>query len=248
MSLPLPSTFMPLPLAMMIPFMGIQSAVMAKQFGEGFQYGKRRISAMTNEEFNKLTFEQLVINTNNEIKLLIPTFAESLREMRPFQREIFTEMLAAMKELIVLGGDVAAAGLDPLAHLLGQHIHSAEQTFDPNQDPTKFQPPTESVSIPQEDDPTKFQPPTESVSTPVPEPISVFTTSEKHYFWRFHTYTIYLSNVKKAIAAGGKTVSMDTLLQQEKVIQIEWDKAKNWITANSTWEKYGDWIKAGRPR
>ncbi len=111
MSVPLPSTFMPLPLAIMIPFMGMQSMVMAKQFGEGFQYGKRRISAMSNEEFNKLTMGQLMQQTNDELKTLIPNMRDALQSMRPFQREIFIEMLAAMKEAIRLGLDVVGAGI-----------------------------------------------------------------------------------------------------------------------------------------
>ncbi len=111
MSLPLPSTFMPLPLAIMIPFMGMQSMVMAKQFGEGFQYGKRRISAMSNEEFNKLSMGTLMQQTNDELKTLIPNMKESLQQMRPFQREIFIEMLAALKEAIGLGIDVGKAAL-----------------------------------------------------------------------------------------------------------------------------------------
>ncbi len=130
MSLPLPSTFMPLPLAIMIPFMGMQSMVMAKQFGEGFQYGKRRISAMSNDEFNKLTMGQLMQSTNNELKGLIPDMKLALEAMRPFQRDIFVEMLAAMKEAIKLGLDVAAAGV-------------GVDTSKPFVDPHKFLSPTE---------------------------------------------------------------------------------------------------------
>ncbi len=133
MSLPLPSTFMPLPLAIMIPFMGMQSMVMAKQFGEGFQYGKRRISAMSNEEFNQLTMEKLMQQTNSELKKMIPDMAQSLREMRPFQREIFIEMLAALKEAIGLGIDVGKAGLGINTNL-------------PSVDPNKFQPGAEEIA------------------------------------------------------------------------------------------------------
>ncbi len=142
---PLPSTFMPLPLAIMIPFMGIQSGVMAQQFGMNFQYGKRKISAMSNEEFNKLTPQQLQADFSNMITGLIPTFGDSLREMRPFQRMIFEEMLAVMKVAVDLGIDVAKAGVDPLAHVFGQHIHgegvsTGTPTIHP-QDKDKFQPP-----------------------------------------------------------------------------------------------------------
>ncbi len=120
---PLPSTFMPLPLAIMIPFMGIQSGVMAQQFGMNFQYGKRKISAMSNEEFNKLTPEQMQADFSTQIKGMIPTFEKSLQDMRPFQRMIFVEMLAVLKTAVELGIDVAKAGVDPLAHIFGQHIH-----------------------------------------------------------------------------------------------------------------------------
>ncbi len=125
---PLPSTFMPLPLAIMIPFMGIQSGVMAQQFGMNFQYGKRKISAMSNEEFNKLTPQQMQADFQLQIKGMIPTFQQALEDMRPFQRMIFVEMLAVFKEALELGLDVAKAGVDPLAHIFGQHVHGGTPT------------------------------------------------------------------------------------------------------------------------
>ncbi len=95
----------------MIPFMGIQSGVMAQQFGMNFQYGKRKISAMSNEEFNKLTPQQMQADFSTQIKGMIPTFEQSLQDMRPFQRMIFIEMIAAFKEAVQLGLDIAGAGL-----------------------------------------------------------------------------------------------------------------------------------------
>ncbi len=94
---------MPLPLAMMIPFMGIQSAVMAKQFGENFQYGKRRISAMSNEEFNKLTPAILQENANAELKAMIPTMEASIKDMRNFQAFIVKEFMEMLNDLISRG-------------------------------------------------------------------------------------------------------------------------------------------------
>ncbi len=102
--------------------MGIQSGVMAQQFGMNFQFGKRKISAMSNEEFNKLTPQQMQADFANTIKGLIPTFEQSLKDMRPFQRMIFVEMLAAMTEAVKLGIDVGKAGADSIAHLVGGHI------------------------------------------------------------------------------------------------------------------------------
>ncbi len=98
--MPIPiSGFMPLPLAMMIPFMGAQSAVMAKQFGENFQYGKRRISAMTNEEFNKLTPAKLAERTAQELKAMIPSMESSITDMRLFQSFLVREFIATVKQL-----------------------------------------------------------------------------------------------------------------------------------------------------
>ncbi len=91
---------MPLPLAMMIPFMGIQSAVMAKQFGENFQYGKRRISAMSNDEFNKLTPKMIQDNANAELKAMIPSMQESITDMRQFQEFMIKEMLRTIGDML----------------------------------------------------------------------------------------------------------------------------------------------------
>lgn len=95
--------FMPLPLAMMIPFMGIQSAVMAKQFGENFQYGKRRISAMSNAEFNKLTPKMLQTHANAELKSMIPSMQDSVIEMREFQTFLVREFLQMINDAIGAG-------------------------------------------------------------------------------------------------------------------------------------------------
>ncbi len=94
---------MPLPLAMMIPFMGIQSAVMAKQFGENFQYGKRRISAMSNDEFNKLTPKMIQDNANAELKAMIPSMQDSITDMRQFQEFMIKEMVQTIGELLKSG-------------------------------------------------------------------------------------------------------------------------------------------------
>ncbi len=108
------SLFMPLPLAMMIPFMGAQSAVMAKQFGENFQYGKRRISAMSNEEFNALTPQKLSERTRQELKDMIPSMQDSITDMRIFQEFIIKELIDTMKDALKVGlGEIF--GISPAA-------------------------------------------------------------------------------------------------------------------------------------
>ncbi len=106
---------MPLPLAMMIPFMGIQSAVMAKQFGENFQFGKRRISAMSNDEFNKLTPKIIMSNANTELSAMIPDMKQSITMMNEFQHFLILEFIKMIKDLVVSmpAAVLQLLGIDP---------------------------------------------------------------------------------------------------------------------------------------
>ncbi len=157
---------MPLPLAMMIPFMGIQSAVMAKQFGENFQYGKRRISAMSNEEFNKLTPALLQANANAELKAMIPTMQQSIQDMQQFQTFLIKEFLKMVNELIKTGvGQIF--GLDEntlsnITHFLHGHFegHGPDDSF--------IGPPEQPISPPP---PQTILPPTPPPPPPAPPKI-----------------------------------------------------------------------------
>ncbi len=143
---------MPLPLAMMIPFMGIQSMVMAKQFGENFQYGKRRISAMSNEDFNKLTPAKLLSNANDELKSQIPLMKASMEDMRQFQTFIVKEFLLTIRSIIDAGlGKLI--GLTPteinqtvqnIEHFLHGHFEGHGEVPEPTP------PPQEPIEIPTE--------------------------------------------------------------------------------------------------
>ncbi len=73
--------------------MGAQSLVIGKMFGEGFQYGKRKISAMPNEEFNKLTFEMMMSNARDEMKASIPTMQQAMRDMQPMVETVIHEFM-----------------------------------------------------------------------------------------------------------------------------------------------------------
>ncbi len=92
--------FMPIPLAMMIPFMAAQSLVMGDSFGKGFQFGKRKISAMSNEEFNSLTMSNLITNLQQEFKQLIPSINMSIEDSKDLQTKIVQEMLKIVPNLI----------------------------------------------------------------------------------------------------------------------------------------------------
>ncbi len=107
------SGFLPVPLPMMIPFMGAQSLVIGKMFGEGFQYGKRKISAMSNEEFNKLTFEDMMSNAREELKASIPTMQAALQDMTPLVETIIQEFTAYLSKVLQAVPEVATELVSP---------------------------------------------------------------------------------------------------------------------------------------
>ncbi len=61
--------------------MFMQSAAMALGFGSFFQYGKRKISSMSNEEFNALTPEALTSQLLSNVNNMIPTVEQSFKQM-----------------------------------------------------------------------------------------------------------------------------------------------------------------------
>ncbi len=81
--------FAPFPLALMVPFMAGQSLAMGEAFGKGFQYGKRKISSMSNEEFNKLDFQQLSESIATDYKLMIPSLKQSILASKELQDAVF---------------------------------------------------------------------------------------------------------------------------------------------------------------
>ncbi len=91
--------FAPLPLALMIPFMAGQSLAMGEAFGKGFQYGKRKISSMTNEDFNKMDFGQLSASIATDYRMLIPHLSQSVKDSNEFQRLIINEMANIVRTL-----------------------------------------------------------------------------------------------------------------------------------------------------
>ncbi len=119
--------FAPLPLPMMIPFMGIQSAVMAEQFGTLFQYGKRRISAMSNEEFNKLTPEILQERMTRQIEGMIPEMEKQIQAMSPLVKIILKEF----GNYILLAGEAIAEGVGSLIPPPGEAVVTGGVVSDP---------------------------------------------------------------------------------------------------------------------
>ncbi len=99
MSSPL-SAFTAVPNPQMLAFMGAQSFIMMFQAGEGWQYGKRRISAMTNEDFNKLTPERLLQNQAATLRSSISTIEKSMNDMTPMIKTIISQYGDFLREII----------------------------------------------------------------------------------------------------------------------------------------------------
>ncbi len=85
--------FMPLPLPIMIPFMMWQSAAIAAGFGTYFQFAKRRVSAMSNEEFNKADPHQLVNSMYEDIVKSIPDSFAKVDSLTPVILQSMNVML-----------------------------------------------------------------------------------------------------------------------------------------------------------
>ncbi len=91
--------FAPLPLALMMPFMAGQSMLMGDAFGKAYQYGKRKISAMSNEEFNALTPEMLGKSIVTDYNAIIPSLEEAVQSSTEFQRIIIQELGNILKSI-----------------------------------------------------------------------------------------------------------------------------------------------------
>ncbi len=99
MSSPL-SGFTAVPNPQMLAFMGAQSFIMMYQAGEGWQYGKRKISAMSNEEFNKLTPELVLEKQAVVLRNSLQTIEKSMNAMTPMIGTIVKQYGDFIREII----------------------------------------------------------------------------------------------------------------------------------------------------
>jgi len=119
---------MPLPLPIMIPFMMWQSAAIAAGFGTYFQFAKRRVSAMSNEEFNNANPHDLVSQMYDEMLVHMPSSFKKIETLTPVILDSMLKMLTDAADWFagILGGTGLTelqrrlAGGDPLNPLLPQ--------------------------------------------------------------------------------------------------------------------------------
>ncbi len=77
--------------------MAAQSFAMGHAFGTSFQYGKRKISSMTNEEFNALSATDLHGELQADIRAMIPNMNQSFKTMEQFQLDIIGSMVETLR-------------------------------------------------------------------------------------------------------------------------------------------------------
>ncbi len=116
------SAFTAVPNPQMLAFMGAQSFIMMYQAGEGWQYGKRKISAMSNEDFNKLTPEIVLQKQAIVLRNSLDTIQKSMNDMTPMigtivkqYGDFLREIGAALPETFerAIGGRTGAIPISP---------------------------------------------------------------------------------------------------------------------------------------
>ncbi len=103
-----------------------QSLAMGEAFGKGFQYGKRKISSMSNEEFNALDFKQLSESIATDYKVMIPSMKESLAASDVLQKAVFDalgDIILKLPEAVagMFSDSGNRAGLETPAPINTQH-------------------------------------------------------------------------------------------------------------------------------
>ncbi len=104
---------MPLPLPVMIPFMMWQSAAIAAGFGTYFQYAKRRVSAMSNDEFNASNPHDLVDALYKDIVAEMPSSFKQIESMTPI---ILDSMLKMLTDAVKWFSSILGGSLDHPFH------------------------------------------------------------------------------------------------------------------------------------
>ncbi len=156
--------------------MAAQSMIMGDSFGKAYQYGKRKISAMSNEEFNKLDTKQLGQEILTDYRNIIPSVSQAIEESNKFQSLIVNQLAQILRDLPadLIGGVTnnqelvdklkanAKANQEGAGDIILALLKQIESALPLDPLPQSFQTlaTVEDSRINQEDDPNKFQAPT----------------------------------------------------------------------------------------
>jgi len=99
MSLPI-TGFTAVPNPQMLAFMPIQSYLMMYFAGAGWQIGKRKISAIPNDQFNKMSANDLLKGFTADLRETIPTLERSMNDVTPLVKILIEQYGDFVKEAI----------------------------------------------------------------------------------------------------------------------------------------------------
>ncbi len=144
------SGFTAIPNPQMLAFMPIQSYLMMYFAGSGWQYGKRKISAMSNQEFNNLTPEVLLKQHSDELKAILPTLDKTLNDVTPliatlieqygdFVREAIKALPDAIGNIFQQSGQVGDATIQNVRLSQGSQQFQRDRELYAGGSPSQFQ-------------------------------------------------------------------------------------------------------------
>ncbi len=91
---------MPIPLAVMPPFMAYQSILIGDAFGRGYQFGKRKISELSNEQIKKMSIDDVFRDASVDYLRMIPTVERSMAASLDLQIFIVKELIKVIPAML----------------------------------------------------------------------------------------------------------------------------------------------------
>lgn len=85
---------------MMLSFLATQGFAIMYYGGAGWQFGKRKVSGMSNEQVNEMTPNEFLQQLHSEIKTAIPTMQQGMKDMTPLINTTITQFGAYIREAI----------------------------------------------------------------------------------------------------------------------------------------------------
>ncbi len=114
--------FTAIPNPQMLAFMPIQSYLMMYFAGAGWQIGKRKISAIPNDQFNKMSANDLLQGFTADLRSTIPTLERSMNDITPLIKVLIEQygdfIKTAIAALPAAAQTVAGALVNPKGALV----------------------------------------------------------------------------------------------------------------------------------
>ncbi len=85
---------------MMLSFLATQGFAIMYYGGAGWQFGKRKVSGMSNEQVNKMSPNDFLMRLHSETKTMVPTMAQGMQDMTPLVKTTLVLFGAYIREAI----------------------------------------------------------------------------------------------------------------------------------------------------